>query len=99
MAKHPQHFLLSSQAKTLSSIEIAKLSDDQAFELLCQLRWGSREMVVCPKCGVQHKAYWLNTRKQWRCKYCNHTFSVTSGTVFANHKLPIQTYLYLSLMR
>lgn len=28
------------------------------------------------------------------CKHCNHTFSVTSGTIFANRKLPIQTYLY-----
>jgi hypothetical protein len=35
----------------------------------------------------------ISTRKQWRCKSCNHTFSVTSGTLFANHKLPLRTYL------
>ncbi len=55
---------------------------------------GSKEVVVCPKCGVQHKAYFISTRKQWRCKHCRHTFSITSGTIFANHKLPIQTYLF-----
>ncbi|MDY3333305.1 MAG: IS1595 family transposase [Gallibacter sp.] len=88
------HFLLTSKARTLSSIKIAHLSDDEAFSLLCELRWGSKDVVVCPKCGVQHKAYFISTRKQWRCKHCRHTFSITSGTIFANHKLPIQTYLF-----
>jgi len=36
---------------------------------------------------------WLSTRKQWRCKCCKHTFSVTSGTIFNNRKLPLSTYL------
>ena len=90
----PQHFLLSSKARTISSREVAQLSDEEAFDLLCELRWGSKEVVVCPKCSVQHKAYWIGTRKQWRCKHCNHTFSVTSGTIFANRKLSFQTYLY-----
>ena len=89
-----QHFLLSSKARTISSREVAQLSDEEAFDLLCELRWGSKETVVCPKCGVQHKAYWIGTRKQWRCKHCHHTFSVTSGTIFANRKLLFQTYLY-----
>ncbi|WP_235898351.1 transposase [Haemophilus seminalis] len=58
-----QHFLLSSKARTISSREVAQLSDEE-FGLLCELRWGSKEVVVCPKCGVQHKAYWIGTRKQ-----------------------------------
>ncbi|MDO5055651.1 MAG: DDE transposase, partial [Pasteurella oralis] len=37
----PQHFLLSSQSKTISSFKIARLSDDDAFSLLCEIRWGS----------------------------------------------------------
>ena len=68
----------------ISSREVAQLSDEEAFDLLCELRWGSRETVVRPKCGVQHKAHWIGTRKQWRCKHYNHTFSVTSGTIFSN---------------
>ncbi|MDD0824761.1 IS1595 family transposase [Mannheimia sp. AT1] len=90
-----QHFLLTSKARTLSPIKIARLSDDEAFDLLCQLRWGSKENVVCPKCGIAHKAYFISTRKQWRCKYCNHTFSITSGSIFANRKKSLQTYLYI----
>lgn len=90
-----QHYLLSSQAKTISIRKVMSLTDKQAFSLLCELRWGSESLVVCPKCGCQHQAYFIESRKQWRCKVkgCRHTFSVTSGTIFANRKLPIQTYL------
>ena len=35
-----QHFLLSSKAHTLSSYEIAQLSEEEAYDLLCELRWG-----------------------------------------------------------
>lgn len=89
-----QSFLLSSSARKLSPLKIARLSDADAFSLLHELRWRSKNEQVCPKCGVQHKAYFISTRKQWRCKHCKHTFSITSGTIFANHKLPIQTYLF-----
>ena len=62
--------------------------------MLCELRWGSREIVVCPECGKQHKAYYIATRRQWQCKHCRHRFSVTSSTIFAHHKLPIRTILF-----
>jgi transposase-like protein len=39
------------------------------------------------------KCYARTSRRQWKCAECNHTFSVTSGTIFANHKLPLKTYL------
>lgn len=89
-----QHYLLSSKARTFSPIKMAQLSDSEARSLLCQIRWGNEENVVCPKCGVQHVAYRIASRNQWRCKHCHHTFSVTSGTIFADRKLSIQTYLY-----
>lgn len=91
-----QHYLLSSQAKTISIRKVMSLTDKQAFSLLCELRWGSESLVVRPKCGCQHQAYFIESRKQWRCKVkgCRHTFSVTSGTIFANRKKPIQDYLF-----
>ena len=30
---------------------------------------------------------------RWRCKACWHDFSLTSGTLFAWHKLPLRSYL------
>ena len=72
------HFHLLSKSRKFSPIKMAQLSDSEARALLCQIRWGSEENVVCPKCGVQHIAYRIASRNQWRCKHCHHTFSVTS---------------------
>jgi transposase-like protein len=88
-----QHFLLSAQARTLSVRKIIELTNDQAFELFKEVRWGKGDEVVCPVCGTIGKHYFQRTRKQWRCKDCNHTFSVTSGTIFAFRKLPLRVYL------
>jgi transposase-like protein len=69
------------------------MSDDDAFNLFRKLRWGEGEETTCPCCATIDKHYFLKTRRQWRCKSCTHTFSVTSGTIFAFHKLPLRTYL------
>ena len=87
-----QHFLLSAKARTLSLRRIFALNDDEAFELFKQSRWGHHDSI-CPDCGSVAKHYFIKTRRQWRCRDCNHTFSVTSGTVFALHKLPLKVYL------
>ncbi len=88
-----QHFLLSAKARTLSVRKVMELTHDQAFHVFKELRWGAGEEVVCPVCGTIGKHYFQHTRKQWRCKDCKHTFSVTSGTIFAFHKLPLRVYL------
>lgn len=69
------------------------LSDREAFNLFRTLRWGEHENIPCPRCGVLHKPFNIASRKQWRCKHCDYTFSVTSGTIFANRKLPLKVYL------
>lgn len=89
----PQHFLLSAQARTLSARQVFALTDDEAFALFREVRWGKGEEVACPACGVIGKHYFKATRKQWCCRDCKHTFSVTSGTIFAFHKLPLKVYL------
>jgi transposase-like protein len=88
-----QHFLLTAEARSLSVREVFALSDEAAFNLFRELRWGKSEEVVCPECGVVERHWFLPSRRQWRCKACGHTFSVTSGTIFAHHKLPLRVYL------
>lgn len=88
-----QHFLLSAKSRTLSVRKVMELTNDEAFELFKEVRWGAGDEVTCPTCGVIGKHYFQRTRKQWRCKDCSHTFSVTSGTIFAFHKLPLRVYL------
>ncbi len=88
-----QHFLLSAKARTLSVLQVARMSDQEAFEVFKELRWGAGEAVACPCCGVVAMHAFRKDRRQWRCLDCGHTFSVTAGTIFANHKLPLKTYL------
>lgn len=88
-----QHFLLSAKARTLSVRKVMEMTDDQAFQLFKEVRWGEGEEVACPDCATVGKHYFLRTRKQRRCKDCKHTFSVTSGTIFTFHKLPLRVYL------
>lgn len=88
-----QHFLLSAQARTLSVAKVARLSDDVAYDMFKEMRWPENDgKAVCPHCG--HKECWsFKTRKIFKCKSCEKQFSVTSGTVFANRKLPVRDYL------
>lgn len=88
-----QHFLLSAQARTLSAYQVMQMNDTDAFAVFKELRWGAGETVACPCCGVIGKHAFRKDRRQWKCLDCAHTFSITSGTIFANHKLPLKTYL------
>ncbi len=89
-----QHFLLSSKARELSMVKIMMMSNMEAFEVFKNVRWSSTNgKPVCPCCGSVKKHYFLKTRMQFRCKECFHTFSVTSGTIFASHKKPLKIYL------
>ncbi len=88
-----QHFLLTAQARSMSLRQIFSLTDDAAFDYFRKSRWGNGEEVTCPCCGSIACHYFIKTRKQWRCRDCKHTFSVTSGTLFAFHKLPLKVYL------
>jgi len=89
-----QHFLLSANARDLSLMKLFNMSEDEAFENFKAVRWSDTDgEPVCPSCGSCHTPYFISARKQFRCKECNHTFSVTSGTLFASHKKPLKVYL------
>ena len=59
-------------------------------------RWGEGS-TLCPRCGFE-ASWFIGARRQWRCKNCGHTYSVTSGTPFADHKLPLKVYLAAILL-
>jgi len=82
-----QHFLLSAKARTLSLKAIYAAGEDKAYETFCKLRWSATDgEPVCPRCGgLEH--YKISTRRRFKCAACSHQFSVTSGTIFASHKL------------
>lgn len=81
------HFWLKSESVPLTLEALARLSDEEARLRLAEMRWGSRSQQVCPACGVLDAHYAVRTRRQWRCKHCTSTFSVTTGTPFADRKI------------
>src|ERR1700729_2586262 len=91
-----QHFLLSRKAKTLSLAEVFRMTDTEAEAALRKIRWVTTEgEPVCPHCGGldAYENPRPNGAMRYRCKACTKDFTVTSGTLFANHKLPLRTYL------
>lgn len=58
----------------------------------------------CPKCRSDcFQKYGISNKgiNRYRCKKCNRTFSIITGTIFQNHKLPISEWIefLLSLFR
>jgi transposase-like protein len=88
-----QHFLLSAAARTLSLSVVARMPDEEAHEAFMAIRWADNQgKPYCPSCGCA-SVYTYASRPIFKCKGCQHQFSVTSGTIFASHKLPIRDYL------
>ncbi len=95
-----QHFLLSAKSRTVSELEVARMSEDEARVTFEKLRWDSTNgEPVCDKCGCT-ESYVINTTsktgksiRRYKCKACRKQYTVTSGTLFANHKLELRDYL------
>ena len=63
--------------------------EDTCREYLEKLRWPSG--VGCPRCGDMSVSE-ITTRDQFDCNSCRYRFSVTSGTIFDNTKLPLRKW-------
>ncbi len=69
------------------------MTEKQAETYFRKIRWAATNgKPVCPNCGSL-EYYTIKDRKFWKCKDCEKQFSVTSGSLFASHKLPLKTYL------
>lgn len=88
-----QHFLLSAAARTMTLPQIMRMSEDAAFDLFKRIRWDQTDgEPVCGKCGCL-AIYAFKARRIFKCKGCSAQFSVTSGTIFASHKLSLRDIL------
>ena len=60
------------------------------------VRWSETDgEPVCPLCGGldAYECRRPSGAPRWRCRACAKDFSITSGTLFASHKLPLRIYL------
>jgi transposase-like protein len=91
-----QHFLLSRAAKTLTIGQVFRMTDQEAETAFRRLRWSETDGApVCPHCGGldAYDCRRPNGAPRFECKACGKDFSITSGTLFASHKLPLKAYL------
>lgn len=91
-----QHFLLSRAAKSLSLASIFTMKDADAEMAFRRIRWHETNgEPVCPHCGGidAYDCRRLKGAPRFRCRACTKDFSITSGTLFASHKLPLRAYL------
>ena len=91
-----QHFLLSRSAKSLSLAQVFRLTDLEAETLFRKVRWADTDgQAVCPHCGGldAYECRRPNKSLRFRCKQCQKDFTITSGTLFAAHKMPLRSYL------
>jgi transposase-like protein len=86
-------FHLSTSAVGFGSDDLEKLNDKQAVMMLAEARWGSTKEIPCAHCGTVDTHYWTAKELRWKCKCCGKRFSVTSNTVFADHKLSLTKIL------
>jgi transposase-like protein len=72
------------------------MSDTEAEKVFKNIRWAETDGApVCPHCGCfdAYECRRPNGSLRFRCKECGKDFSITSGTLFASHKLPLRMYL------
>jgi len=72
------------------------MSDGEAEDAFRKVRWHETGgEPVCPKCGSldAYDCRRPSGAPRFECRECKHHFSVTSGTLFASHKLPLRAYL------
>lgn len=86
-------FHMSKKAVDRSVDAFFKMTDLQCVKHLAHVRWGSFTVVTCPHCNSSAHHQWSQAQMRWKCKGCDKRFSVTSQTVFANRRMPMQKLL------
>lgn len=87
---------LSTEAVDFGYDDLDKLTNREAVQFLAMARWGSHTTMSCVHCGTLDEHYWRAGDLRWKCKCCGSTFSVTSGTLFADRKLPLVKILKIA---
>ena len=88
MAQNPIQFQKGLSLQQLLSDYGTEEQCEQALE-----HWRWPQGFVCPNCAHQHEPVRLRTRTLLQCRHCHHQASLTAGTIFADTKLPLTTWL------
>ena len=89
-------FHTSRKAVDFGHEDIEKMTALDAVKFMAEVVWGSFKEMPCVHCGTIDTHYWWAKEMRWKCKCCGKRFSVTSGTVLADRKLPLTKILRIA---
>ncbi|MEM9111383.1 MAG: IS1595 family transposase [Planctomycetota bacterium] len=87
------------KSEIVESIPMACADEQSAVEFLEKQRWGDKP--VCPCCG-SHDVYQMKDSKtgerqknsRWRCRGCKKQYTVRTGTVMEDSRIPLRHWCY-----
>ena len=91
---------MAKKAKSpiLAALRQATVSEGQAVAFLERQRWG--DAPGCPRCGDTNVYQMMdmgggrNKDYRWRCRGCRKMFTVRTGTIFEESRLPLRVWVY-----
>jgi transposase-like protein len=79
---------MTAAGRTLSDEAISGMTEAGVRKLFIRLRWPDGK-PRCPRCSCP-RHYSISTRALFKCTSCRHQYSVTSGTIWQSHHLPLK---------
>jgi transposase-like protein len=91
--------MIKNASPILAELRQAAISEGLAVAFLEQQRWG--DSPACPLCGSA-RVYQMQSAKgegrnkdyRWRCYDCRKMFTVRTGTIFEETRLPLRVWVY-----
>jgi transposase-like protein len=90
--------MVTNTSPILRDLRAATQSELGAVEFLEQQRW--KDAPACPRCGAVEVYKMVardgrrNTDYRWRCRGCKEMFTVRTGTIFEETRLPLRVWVY-----
>ena len=89
----------NNKSVVLEALRNATVNEAQAVAFLKKQRWG--DSPSCPRCGVVGEVYQMTGRDgqrnkdyRWRCRGCQKFFTVRTGTILKETRLPLRVWVY-----
>lgn len=90
--------MVKNASPILHALRKATINEAAAVEFMEQQRWG--DAPACPRCGAVD-VYRMtsadgsrNKDYRWRCRGCVKMFTVRTGTIFEETRLPLRVWVY-----
>jgi transposase-like protein len=90
--------MIKKTSPILEALRTAANNEKSAVEFLEKQRWG--DTVGCPRCGAVEVYKMIgrdgqrNKDYRWRCRGCKEMFTVRTGTIFEETRLPLRVWVY-----